>query len=113
MQKFVVELGCLNWQSVLEIEGDASQSFDILSSIVEPIFDKTCPVRTVKRKKQVPRKPWIHEDILNEIENLDSLYELYLNSENDEDSKLFRLARNEVNYPRSKAKKLYYEQKLL
>jgi hypothetical protein len=41
-----------------------------------------------------------------------SLYEQYLNSENDEDFELFRLSRNKVNYLRRKAKKLYYEQKL-
>ena len=49
MEKFAEELSSLNLQPVLEIEGDASQAFDIMSSIVQPIFDRTCPVRTVKR----------------------------------------------------------------
>jgi hypothetical protein len=62
-------LTCLSWQPVLEIKGDAGEALNIMNSIVQPIFERTCPARTVKQKKQKPHKPSIHKDISNEIKN--------------------------------------------
>ena len=52
--------------------------------VINPIYKRMCSVKVFKSKKLAPRKPWITEEIINQIELRNWLYETYLNSESDE-----------------------------
>lgn len=111
LDKFAEELSTLSWDPVLDITRDVNEAYDTFCSIIQPIYEQTCPLKIVKDRKNIPRKPWMTVEIVQEIENRNHLYEHYLRTEKDEDFEEFRIARNRVNSHRRRAKKVYFEKK--
>lgn len=111
LNSFAEELSCIKWDSVLGISGDSSLAYNQFMYIFQPIYEKTCPLRLTKQKRDDPRKPWITEAIIDMIKKRNLLYEQYLNSQDDADFAEFKRVRNKVNSMRRQAKKKYFEEK--
>ena len=84
LDEFWQELSVLSWQEAYDEYECPSAAFDKLIGIVQPKFDSTCSVRTVKLKKSTPRKLWARQELLRLIQKSNDLYVLYLNSDSQE-----------------------------
>ena len=87
-------------------------AFDKFMSILSPIYDQCCPLKTATKKKNQPRKPWITEEILEMMKKRDQLFSDYLNCESDDSWEEYRKARNRVNSARRAAMREYFGEKL-
>ena len=59
--------------------------------VINPIYDKTGPVKAFKSKKLVPRKPWATEEIIDQLELRYQIYKTYLNSKSDESYFIYKI----------------------
>ena len=112
LQRFGDELSSTDLSEILEIKDDASGAFDCMMGIIQPIYDKTCPVKFVKPHKDQPRKPWITTEILEASHLRNQVYVDYLNSRCVKKLEEFKIIRNKVNSMRRKAKKEYFANQL-
>jgi hypothetical protein len=108
LKRFGEELTTIDFSKILDMKDDASGAFDRMMGIVQPIYDKTCPVKCLKPHKNEPRRPWITTEILEASYLRNQFYVDYLNSECAEKLEEVKIIRNKVNSMRRKAKKGYF-----
>lgn len=111
LQKFREELSIVSWKPVYEESESASAAFDKFMDILQPIFERTCPVKSIKVRKKEPRKPWVTMELLDLIRRRNTLYLSYLNSNHSQDLTEFKQIRNKVNRLRRSCIREYYGEK--
>jgi hypothetical protein len=57
LQKFSEEVSAIDWSPVFEEKECPTKALDCLMEFITPIYDRTCPVKVIKGKKLVSRKP--------------------------------------------------------
>jgi hypothetical protein len=108
LDKFAEELSKLSWDPVFETSGDVNDTHCTFCSIIKPIYEKTCLLKIVKDRKDIPRKPWMKFEIVHEMENRNHLYEQYLRTVKGDDLEELSRARNKANSLRRRAKMDYF-----
>ena len=112
LQRFGEELSTIDFREIMDVKDEASGAFARMVGVVQPIYDKTCPVKFLKPRKREPRKPWKTIEILKASDLRNQLYVEYLNSECAKKLEEFKIIRNKVNSIRRKAKKEYFANQL-
>ncbi|XP_065582838.1 uncharacterized protein LOC136041956 [Artemia franciscana] len=112
LQRLGEELSTIDFSEIMDMKDKASGAFDRMMGVVQPIYDKTCPVKFLKPRECEPRKPWITIEILKVSDLRNQAYLEYLNSECAIKLEEFKIMRNKVNSMRRKAKKEYFANQL-
>ncbi|XP_065580631.1 uncharacterized protein LOC136040317 [Artemia franciscana] len=108
LQRFGEELSTIGFSEIMDMKDNASGAFDRMMGVVQPINDKTFPVKFLKPRKCEPRKTWITIEILKVSDLRNQAYVEYLNSECAMKLEEFKIIRNKVNSMRRNAKKEYF-----
>ena len=103
IRKFKEEISATCFESVLN-QNDPCDAFEQFSSIITTAYDKTCPLKTLRQRPNMPRKPWADEELVNLFEQRDSAFQDYLRSSKKEDNAHFKKIRNMANSLKRKKK---------
>ena len=77
-RRFQGAISCISWDEVLEEKENASVAFDKLLNLLFPVYNSCCPIRIVRKGKKEPREPLINVAIIENIEERNKLYRMYL-----------------------------------
>ena len=91
---------------------DASHAFDIFMNILQLIYDKTCPLKVLRNKKESSRKPWVAPELIEMIKKRNLLHRSFLGCKSADIFEEFKKVRNQVNTLRRACDNSYYESKL-
>ena len=103
IRKFKEEISATCFESVLN-QNDPCEALEQFSSIITTAYDKTCPLKTLRQRPNMPRKPWADEELVNLFEQRDSAFQDYLRSSKEEDNAHFKQLRNMANSLKRKKK---------
>ena len=103
LQKLSKEISIIDWSPLFEEKEYPSRALNSLMSVILPIYERACLLKTIKSKKLVPRQPWMSMEIIDKIALRNRLYKRYLDDRRDEAFNLFKTRRNLVNKPRRNA----------
>jgi len=112
MENLAEELSKVSWKPVFDETEDASHAFDIFMNILQPIYDKTCPLKVLRNTRESPRKPWVTSELIQMIKKRNLLYQSFLDCQSADMFEEFKKIRNQVNTLRRSCVKSYYELKL-
>ena len=108
LRKLKEQVSTIAWDEVSE-EQNATTAFDRFMNILLPVYEASCPLRKMRKKKNEPRKPWVTTELLEMMEMRNQLFEKHLQSpENASLFEEFKRVRNKVNHKRRSEKKAYY-----
>ena len=78
--KFSEDMSVIDWSELFEEKECPIRALYCLMEVIIPIYERTCTVKVFKSKKLVPRRPWITEETIDQIELRNRLYKTYSNS---------------------------------
>ena len=113
--KFREELSAIDWNEELDfISGDINNSFSLLESKVNNIIEKYIPLKKLsKREIKRKQKPWISNEIKNEMRKRNKIYKKFLKEVNKERKDVFynryKVIRNKIVALTRSSKKAYYQ----
>ena len=67
LNSFRQEFKQFNWEQVTQCE-DVNEAYDKFVTVIKELYNKTCPVKKVKGKKQL-RQPWLSNALINACKN--------------------------------------------
>ncbi|KAK2702127.1 hypothetical protein QYM36_019257 [Artemia franciscana] len=71
-------------------------------------FDRACPAKTSKSRRQEPRKPWISKGIVQSIKIKNQLYKIRIENPSEDNKEKFRLYKNNLTIVIRAAKASHY-----
>ena len=111
IDKFKVNLGSVNWQTVYE-STDSNIAYNIFLNEFNDLYDKIFPLIKRKIRKTQARKPWISKALIKSITVKDKLYKKFLKERNSTIELKFKSYRNKLNHLLKIARKRYLAMKL-
>ena len=111
IDKFKVNLGSVNWQTVYE-STDSNISYNIFLNEFNDLYDKTFPLKKRKIRKTRARKPWISTALIKSITVKNKLNIKFLKERNSTIELKFKSYRNKLNHLLKIAKKRHFAMKL-
>ena len=97
MENLAEELSKVSWKPVFDETDDASHAFDIFMNILQPIYDKTHPLKVFRNTRESPRKPWVTSELIQTIKKRNLLYQSFLDCQSADMFEEFKKIRNQVN----------------
>ena len=114
MNSVKAELNALNWDFV-ESCTDATQAYNLFIFKVTHICEKHKQNNPSQRKKKrsLPRKPWITTCILRSIDKKQRLYHKFIHTPSLDNEVRYKVYRNKLNDVIRLSKRLYFAKRLL
>ena len=100
------DLSNIAWDEVLS-SNDIDNAYDKFIYSFINAYDNNCILKK-KKRKQIPRKPWITYSLLKCIVKKDKLYKIFCTKRNELIERKFKRYRNKLNAILKRAKKQYY-----
>lgn len=109
LHEFREQISVISWEKVYE-EPDPSRALNNFLGIITPIFESACPLKlTRKKERDIPRKPWIDDEVVEAINARNACFFKSLNDSSEESKNEYIRQRNLVNkLRRSKKKKILH-----
>ena len=99
-----------NWEQVTQCE-DVYDTYDKFITVIKELYNKTCPVKKVKGKKQL-RQPWLSNALINACKKQKALYKRFLRSRTTENEMRYKAYKNKLTSIKRFCKKKYYNELL-
>ncbi len=114
LQQFCYDIGLVNWDFVSNFDSpnDAYNSFIQKFMHIYNIHFPYKLSRINKRRRNIPRKPWITSAIVKSINRKDKLYKKYVSHSTDYNKNLYVTYRNRLTALIRVSKRNYYADKL-
>ncbi|KAK2717057.1 hypothetical protein QYM36_007262 [Artemia franciscana] len=87
---------------------DVDQATNYFIQEFEKAFDRACPAKTSKSRRQEPRKPWISKGIVRSIKMKNQLYKIRIENPSEDNKEKFRLYKNNLTKVIRAAKTSHY-----
>ena len=104
--KFVAELGRIDWEGLLEIQ-DAQMVFSRFHKLYCEAFNKHFPLRKVKINRS-KNKPWITNELKEMINHKNKLFHAMIKCNTAYNETLYKFHRNKVKHEVEKAEREFY-----
>ncbi|XP_065580163.1 uncharacterized protein LOC136040026 [Artemia franciscana] len=109
LHEFREQISVISWEKVYE-EPDPSRALDNFFGIITPIFESACPFKlTRKKERDIPRKPWIDDEVVEAINARKACFFKSLNDSSEESKNEYIRQRNLANKLIRSKKKNYIE----
>ena len=87
---------------------DVDQATNYFIQEFEKAFDRACPAKTSKSRRQEPRKPWISKGIVRSFKIKNQLYKIRIENPSEDNKEKFRLYKNNLTKVIRAAKASHY-----
>uniref|UniRef100_A0A1A8FIK2 Helentron 4 helitron-like transposon replicase/helicase/endonuclease n=1 Tax=Nothobranchius korthausae TaxID=1143690 RepID=A0A1A8FIK2_9TELE len=108
IEAFKAELLNYNWDQVYV--DDTNQAYDTFLSIFLEVYNKNCPIRQYKTKKNYKRKPWMTEGLLKACKKKMVLYEKFIKHRTSENEDNYKKYKNKLSTAIRIRRKQYYDE---
>ena len=108
-ETFQLNLLNVDWSSVV-CSDNVPQAWEIFKAILMSAIDNIARVKEVRIKQRA--EPWINNEILQSIKDIDKAFQLYKNDKSDEKYSYFKELRNKTQTLIYNAKRGYFKEKV-